>query len=77
MASDQFVAAVATEIERIVNSANECGRLGLAADLMRTWQGYVSQHSAAAMLEKVIAGARDNEIQLNNYEPLYARGRPR
>jgi hypothetical protein len=73
MASDEFVAAVATEIQRISKSAAECSRLGLAAEIATQWQGYFSQ-DAAEVIENVRAAARETGIQLDNYDPRYARG---
>jgi hypothetical protein len=73
VASDQFVAAVAAEMQRILNGP-DAARLGLAADIVDDCQGYFSRHSAAAMVEKIKSVGRDNGINLDNYEPFYARG---
>ena len=74
MASDLFVASVAQEMQRILNSPDECSRLGLAPDIVRGWRRYFVQDSAEAMIEKIKTVARDNGIQLDNYEPHATSG---
>jgi len=68
MASHLFIASVAGEMQRILNSSDECSRLGLAPDIVQGWRRYFVQHSAEEMIEKITTVARDNGVQLDNYE---------
>lgn len=69
MATDAFVAAVGAEMERIVNSPPDAARLGLAADIVRGWQGHFLRDSPSAMAGKIRDVASNNKIPLDAYEP--------
>jgi hypothetical protein len=73
MAADRFVAAVASEMNRILNSPGDAARLGLAPDIVRGWQGYFLHESPSAMADKIRKVALDNKIALDAYEPDRAR----
>lgn len=74
MASDEFIASVAQEMEQILNSASDNGRLGLAPDVVRRWQRYFSRDYPEAMATKIRTAARDHGIPLDDYEPDCAKG---
>ena len=68
MASHLFIASVAGEMQRILNTSEDFSRLGLAPEIVHSWRRYFVQESAEAMIEKIKKVAQDNSVQVDNYE---------
>jgi hypothetical protein len=69
MASEIFVRSVVGQMDGILYSERECGRLALCTAIIRGWRGYL-EGDRKHMIDTVISVASDNHVALDYFEGL-------